>query len=206
MVGPGDGEFVVAGLLDIPFVFDLILHGSFYGSFSDSYLRRKGYFSILALLLSSLQCSSWLFKNRNRQLLLFVKQGVPVGFIQIESTNGDQGMPMKYIITCAIAPEFRGHRFGREMIALLIAHSTTGTEICGVCTKYARAMHATFKSLHFTRKSVGFSLDHYSYITSRREDVSTAGVEPLDKASDRYRHPHEAAIFHQRIFIKPTDR
>lgn len=172
MVVTGNGEFVVAGLLDIPFIFDLILEGSFSGSFTDAFLKRKGYFQILILLLPSLHWLSWLIKTRKRELLLFVKQEIPIGFIQIESTVASDGMPHRYIMTCAIVPKFRGHRYGREMISLLISQSLPGSEICGRCTKYARAMQRTFKNLHFVRTSVGHGLDNYAYVIPHQNDAS----------------------------------
>lgn len=152
-----------AGVLDLPFIFDLVLDGSFAGSFSDTYLTRKGYAKILFLLITSLHVFRWFFKSRRRELLLFVKHDVPVGFIQIESSIKPDGNPYCYIMTCAISPQFRGNRYGREMLMLLVDRCNAGTEVCAVCTKYARAMRRTLMGLHFVRKSVGLGLDAYTF-------------------------------------------
>ncbi len=193
MVAPGEGEFIIAGLLDIPFIFDLIFDVSFSGSFSDAYLKRKGYLHILLLLLTSLHCFAWMFKTKNRELLQCVKQDKPVGFIQIESTINSHGQLRHYIMTCAIAPTHRGNRYGREMIELLIGRARAGTLICGVCTKYARAMQHTFKGLHFIRKSVGYGLDEYSYVIPDEQHTAAGRPEGADAALVRLRQLNEAA-------------
>ncbi len=167
------GEFIYAGLLDIPFIFDLVLDGSVAGSFSDRYLKRQGYLSILFLLLTSLRSLSWIFRTKKRELLLFMRSDVPVGFIQIEWTNTKAGIPCCYVTTCAIAPVYRGNHYGRDMIELLIARAPVGTEIWAYCTKYARAMQRTLKNLHFVRRTAGHGLDAYSFMKSR-DDVAAA--------------------------------
>lgn len=179
---PSDGNFVYAGLLDLPFIFDLVLDGSSAGSFSDTYLTRKGYVKILLLLLSSLRIFRWIFRSKQRDLLLFVKNDVPVGFMQIESSIKPNGDAYRYIMTCAIAPALRGNRYGREMIELLVKRCHANTEICAVCTKYARAMRRTLMGLHFARKSIGLGLDAYSYQTFANNEAADRHVESVDSA------------------------
>lgn len=166
------GDFVYAGLLDIPFIFDLVLEGSVSGSFSDSYLMRQGYLHILFLLLTSLHSLSWICRGKKRELLIFRKSTIPVGFIQIESMTMKNGNACRYIMTCAIAPLYRGSRYGRDMVELLIARSPMGTEICAFCTKYARAMQHILKNLHFVRRTAGHGLESYSFLKSA--DVNAA--------------------------------
>ena len=174
-----DGSFVYAGVLDLPFIFDLVLDGSSAGSFSDAYLTRKGYTKILFLLVTSLHVFRWIFKSKRRELLLFVKHDVPIGFIQIESSIKPDGDLYCYVMTCAISPQFRGNRYGREMLSLLMARCGAGAEICAVCTKYARAMRRTLMGLHFVRKSVGLGLDAYTFITPAAEAATQAASADL---------------------------
>lgn len=175
-----EGHFVYAGMLDLPFIFDMVLDGSSAGSFSDTYLTRRGYVKILLLLITSLHLFRGIFNTKKRELMLFIKHDIPVGFIQVESQTKPGGNEHRYIMTCAIAPQFRGNRYGREMVELLIARCDAHTEICAVCTKYARAMRRTLMGLRFVRKSIGLGLDAYTFQTAVTDKALTDHTQSAD--------------------------
>ena len=139
---------------------------------------RQGYLQILFLLLTSLRSFSWMFRNKKRELLLFMSSKVPVGFVQIEWTKTKAGIPCCCITICAVAPVYRGNHYGRDMVELLIARTPVGTEIWAYCTKYARAMQHILKNLHFVRRPAGHGLDAYFFTTSRN-DVAAADDKNL---------------------------
>jgi RimJ/RimL family protein N-acetyltransferase len=159
-----------ASILDIPFIFDLIVHGSLDGSFTDSFLSSKGYIAILVSLFTSVLFFSKLkiLKSNNKsqaddvQLLVFTHQDDAIGFLQIKTFREENGNITKLIDKCAIKDEFRGQGLGKNMINLFLATQSSDTKIFAYCNKYAKSMQRIFRHVHFRRTSIGRGLNLYT--------------------------------------------
>lgn len=145
-----DYKFRKAGLLDIPFIFDLIQNGSQIGSFTEEYLTSKGWVHSLRMLILDV-----LAPHRNIEhgrydikLLLFIINNKEVGFMRIDRFT-DQDI--YGIDLCAIAPENRNQKLGSQMIRMFIEDLPSGAEVVVYCTKFSRAMQHILKMLKFQR-------------------------------------------------------
>ena len=101
----GEIQFRKAGLLDVPFLFGLMLDGSLAGAFSDSYLRDAGHFKLFTLVLGTVFVRPlWMTRHPARgQTLLVCSKGLEVGFIQLDNTAGTSECPVSTIALFAIA-------------------------------------------------------------------------------------------------------
>ncbi len=161
-----------ASILDIPFIFDLIVQGSLEGSFTDSFLSSKGHIAILLSLLASVRFFSRLKilwpTNRKRakhihdELLVFFYKDSPIGFLQIKTSQEENGCIIKLIDKCAIKNEFRGQGHGKNMINLFIAMQSADANFFAYCNKYAKSMQHIFRQVYFRRTSIGGGLNLYT--------------------------------------------
>ncbi|GAC1316884.1 MAG: hypothetical protein NVSMB28_03580 [Collimonas sp.] len=161
-----------AGILDIPFIFDLIVRGSMEGAFTDSFLSSVGYIAVLSSLFASVRFFSKLQMlwpaNRHRvkykcskELLVFIYQDNPIGFLEIKTVQEENEDTVKLIDKCAIKDQFRGKGHGKNMLDLFIARQSADTAILAYCNKYAKSMQHIFRRMHFRRTSAGKGLNLY---------------------------------------------
>lgn len=156
-----------AGLLDVPFVFDLTLEGSVAGSFSDQFLEvKKGPMKLLWMLLRDIVWKSWRIPSASLAGWFMVRHGQkPIGFVHLYST-GESGADSAFeLALCAISPALRNQGYGTAMIRAIIARYPPGTTVTVHCRKYARAMQHILKRLGFLRNPrAGFPVEQYRYV------------------------------------------
>ena len=172
MTTPQDYKFRKAGLLDIPFIFELIQEGSLNGFFNDYLMTSKGYiFTLVELYLDVLRPLRALLRKEDIKLLIFTLNDQDLGFIKIQfHFTGEQE-----ICLCAITPPLRNHNHGSQMIRMYLDTLPTGTVVIAYCTKYARAMQYVLKKLKFQRDKKSFPQECYRY---------TKNSETLDVPSE----------------------
>ncbi|HWW07810.1 hypothetical protein [Collimonas sp.] len=175
-----------AGILDIPFIFDLVVRGSLDGSFTDSFLTSTGHIAIFLSLLASVRFFSKLQflgprnrkhgKDMDRELLVFTHQGEPIGFLQIKTAQEEDGSIVKLIDKCAIKYELRGQGHGTNMINLFVAMQPANTKLLAYCNKYAQSMQHIFRYMHFRRTTVGKGLNLYTLGNFEQEQLDAIAV------------------------------
>ncbi|WP_211464422.1 GNAT family N-acetyltransferase [Collimonas silvisoli] len=170
-----------ASILDIPFIFDLVVRGSLDGAFTDSFLSSTGYIAALLSLFASIRFFSKLqflwprnkkhSKDVERELLVCTYQGEPIGFLQIKTFQEKDGSVVKIIDKCAIKYELRGQGHGKNMINLFVAMQPANTKLIAFCNKYAQSMQRIFRRMHFRRTSVGKGLNLYTLGSFEQEQL-----------------------------------
>ena len=154
-------QFRKANLLDLPFIFNLLIDGSIEGYFTERFLTNAGTFDIFTFLFLRLLPVINRFGKFNRyKILVFTKKQTDLGFVIINSVGNIQ-----VIEFCAIEHEHRGQKNGTLMIKLFIESVSKNTEIAVYCTKFARPMQHILKKLGFSRMKsfVGNQLELYIF-------------------------------------------
>ena len=162
----GDIQFRKAGLLDVPFLFGLMLDGSLAGAFSDSYLRDAGHFELFKMVLGTVFVRPlWMTKHPPRvQTFLLRSNGLDVGFIQLDHSAGTLERPVSTIALFAIAKEHQNQGLATQALSTLIVTLPHHAILEAYCTKYARAMQHVLLKLHFKRdKARVQNLARFSY-------------------------------------------
>lgn len=162
----GDIQFKKVGLFDVPFVFGLMLDGSLAGAFSDSYLRNAGHFKLFTLVLGTVFVRPlWMTKNPAKvQTFLLCRNGLEVGFIQLDNRGGTAELPVSTIALFAIAKEHQNQGLATQALSTLIATLPQQAILQAYCTKYARPMQHVLLKLHFKRDKVrALHLARFSY-------------------------------------------
>lgn len=161
-----------AGLLDISFIFYLIMDGSFEGSFADSFLTSNGYFFALIYLLLAVLRPFRFFKHNEEEgkLFIFTLADEDIGFLKIK--HGSQVGHAQVIDLCAIVPEQRNQKHGTQMIRTYLDTLPVGTEVIAYCTKYSRAMQHIFVKQKFIRDKNSYPLECYRF----RKKIDTPQV------------------------------
>lgn len=172
-----------AGLLDVPFVFDLMLEGSVAGSFSDQFLAVKtGARKLLWMLLRDIALKSWRTPRTPLAGWFVARHGQqPIGFVHVYSTSESSAGSAIELALCAVSPALRNQGYGTAVIRALIARYPPGTTLTVHCTKYARAMQHILKRLGFLRNPrAGFPVEQYRYVI--RTETRLAVGTPSEKA------------------------
>lgn len=165
-----------AGLLDISFIFYLIMDGSFEGAFTDLFLTSNGYFlALIYLLLAVLRPLRFLKYNKEvGELFIFTLNDEDIGFLKIKKIS--QVGHAQVIELCAIAPEQRNQKHGTKMIRTYLDSLTIGTEVMAYCTKYSRAMQHIFVKQQFIRDKNSYPLECYRF---RKKTDTLSELIPL---------------------------
>jgi len=145
-----DYKFRNAGLLDIPFIFDLIQDGSQMGSFSEKHMTAKGWGRMLRMLILDVLAPQRNIKHDGYdvKLLIFTLNDEEVGFMKIDRFTD---YCLYEIAFCAIAQEHRKQKIGSQMIRMFIEDLPSDAAVIAYCTKYSRAMQHILKMLKFQR-------------------------------------------------------
>lgn len=138
-----------AGVLDIPFLFELIQRCALDGSFSAHLMSAKGYALVLRmLLLNTLRLANLAHSDVGKeQILVFIRNDQEVGFLHYAKTQKTACT----ILLCAIAPAQRNQKLGTQMLRMFIASLPPHTQLTVHCNKYSRAMQHILTRLKFTR-------------------------------------------------------
>lgn len=164
-----DYKFRKAGLLDIPFIFELIQEGSLSGFFNEYLMTSKGYiFTLVELFQDVLYPLRRMLRKEDIKILIFTLNDQDIGFIKIQfHLSGEQE-----ICLCAMTPSHRNHKHGSQMIRMYLETLPTGAVVIAYCTKYARAMQHVLRNLGFQRDKNSFPSECYRF-TKNSESLHT---------------------------------
>ena len=153
-------KFRKAGVLDTPFIFELIQEGSLNGFFNEYLMTSKGYiFTLLELFLDMLRPLRRMLRKEDIQILIFTLNDQDIGFIKIQfHLTGEQG-----ICLCAITPPHRNHKHGSQMIRMYLETLPVDTVVIAYCSKYARTMQCVLRKQKFQRDKNSFPAECYRY-------------------------------------------
>lgn len=153
-------SFRSASLLDIPFIFNLIMDGSLTGAFPAVYATPKGSATLFLMLVRDILHPHRFVDNEmcDTKTFIFTQDNEEIGFMQIGHKG--EGQP-QVIKTCAISQEHRNQHHGSQMIRMYIENLPAATEVIAYCTKFNKAMPRVLKKLGFRRENADFGYDCY---------------------------------------------
>ena len=145
-----------ASWLDIPYVFELLMEGSFSGSFSDRFLQRKWWGKLFFYTLSLFfRHSGWWGNNANVQRMWLIYDGnEQIGFYHLVSSKNENQQKELLINLICVSHSYRNQRVASRIIQRLIDHQPQETLMVVYCTKYARAMQRVLTKLKFERDKI----------------------------------------------------
>lgn len=155
-----DYGFRKASLLDVPFIFHLIVEGSETGAFPVTYSTAKGLPTLFAMLMRDILRPRSTLDNGicDTKTLIFTQGGEDVGFLQ----TGCMGDKQSHVIKCcAIAQQHRNQHHGSNMIRMYIESLPAVPEVVAYCTKINKAMPRLLKKLGFHKEKANSVYDCY---------------------------------------------
>jgi len=181
-----------AGWTDVPFLYELMLDGSLQGSFADRFLTARSHVALLRYLLRGVKSSrplnglDGLVEHARVTTLIFDTADRPLGFVRCGTWRSADGCFHAEILNCAVAASCRGAGIGGQMIRRYLERLPDDTEVTAHCTKYARAMQATLKRLHFKRQRAAGRLECYRMTAGASEPAE----RPPPRRADARRPSH----------------
>lgn len=141
-----------ASLLDIPFIFELLLEGAFFGSFSNSFMLPNGSIKLLFTIFKLwINQFTWGRKSFHpKTFLILSKEKEDVGFVYLESlTHGEKKTNYLIVSLMSISKKFRNKKIGKTFIADLYKCIPPGSVMAVSCTKYSVVMQKILRKLKF---------------------------------------------------------
>jgi len=167
-----------AGILDVPFIYALMLEGSKNGVFNDFYTTNRGQVEIFKILFKDLIAYPGLCggKYSNREFYIFTMDGLETGFISFQNIRSPDGQNERNIAECAICEEVRNQKHGWHLINMVIDTASEGTRLSAYCTPYAHAMQAVLFKHHFQLEDTVeipgiLPLRHYTFTKASKKDL-----------------------------------
>lgn len=164
---------VKASLLDVPFIFDLMMNGSELGAFSDSFMKGTGGFHLFWWIVRGIFAQSRSpkpFANSADWHLISIKNK-QIGFMKVITSYAPDGDSIKYISLFALAPKYREQGHGTAALKSFVDAQTKGTTIIVHCTKYAKAMQRVLRKLRFIRNAkAGYGFEKYCLVQDQSGD------------------------------------
>lgn len=141
-----------ASVLDVPFIFKLMMEGSESGVFSDHFHVGAGGARLLWLVLSGVLNQKWSLTAKpgkfKWQVIVDSRQE-EIGFLKV--SNNDLSNGIQDLELLAVSPGYRNRGIGTEVLHRLVADQPDGVLLRVHCTKYARAMQHILKRNSFKR-------------------------------------------------------
>ena len=170
-----DDEYVrvKASLLDVSFIFDLMMDGAELGAFSDSFMKGTGGFHLFWWIARGIFVQSKTPKPLANStdwhtICLKTKQ---IGFMKVTTSYAPNGDAIKYISLFALAPKYRKQGHGTAALKSFVDAQPKGTTIFVHCTKYAKAMQRVLKKLRFIRDAkAGYGFEKYCLVQVQSGD------------------------------------
>ena len=154
-------------LLDVPFIFDLMMNGSELGVFSDSFMKKTGGFDLFWWIFRRIFAQSKSYKplaKRSDWHLIFMNTE-QIGFMRIKTSYTPNGDAIKHVFLFALVPQYRNHGHGTAVLKSFVDAQPKGTKIFVHCTKYAKAMQHVLKRLRFRRNAkAGYGVEEYCLV------------------------------------------
>ena len=141
-----------ASLLDIAFIFELMLEGAFFGAFSDSFMQPTGSFKLLVTVFKLwFNQYRWLrIKYHPRVFLMITKDKQEVGFVYLESvTFGVNKVNYLVLSLMSILKSYRNKNIGSDVVLKIYNAIPPGAIMVVSCTKYSVVMKKILKKLKF---------------------------------------------------------
>ena len=159
-------NYKIAGLFDVPLIFDLIMEGAIAGCFSDKHIHRTGPVSLFGMLFKSLFMQRF---QRNKKLSFYKWEiisdlkGEVLGFQKIVFHED-----VVFLELISIISDRRNQGLGALALQRLIREIPVGNKLVVYCTKYARSMQYLLKKNKFKRNKrfVVGHMEEYCYEAS----------------------------------------
>ena len=140
-----------ASLLDVPFIFDLMMDGAMNGSFSNVFIKCKGSPQLLWFILTGIISQKFFPKSslvQFRWQLVLDATGKEVGFFK----TSIEVAQIFHLELLAIVQNRRNFGIGTAVVRDIISKLSSEAHLHVHCTKYARAMQHILKRNNFSRK------------------------------------------------------
>ena len=153
-----------ASVLDVPFIFKLMMEGSESGVFSDHFQVDAGGARLLWLVLSGVLSQKWSLTGKPSKfkwLLIVDSHQEEIGFLKVSDNDLSSGIQDLELLS--VSPGYRDRGIGTEVLHRLVADQPDGVLLRVHCTKYARAMQHILKRNSFKRttKVISPGLERY---------------------------------------------
>ena len=160
-----DFQFRKAGVLDLPFIFNLIIDGSIDGSFTECLLTSSGTIFLFMYLLLRLLPLPFVIRKYNK-IKIFKNEQNDLGFLD---SSEEKKLNSQKIELCAIKHVFRNNGVGTLMIQLYLESLPKNIEVQAYCTKYAKTMQHILKKLGFRRSKAVTRHTLEQYVFKRKK-------------------------------------
>ena len=142
-----------ASLLDVPYVFELLLEGAFFGAFSASFMLPNGTMRLLYYVFK-LWFNQFSWGRRSYQpaaLLMLNKQDKDIGFTYLQEVKvGEKKNTFLVLSLMSISKEYRNQKIGTEVVNKIYNAIPPGDSMAVACTKYAVVMQKILRKLKFS--------------------------------------------------------
>jgi hypothetical protein len=165
-----------ASVLDIPFIFDLMMNGSELYVFGNLYLSGTGAVRLLAAISLGVVIGL-ISRNSSERWLILSLKGADIGFVKV--TEVVEARATTLISLFAIIPARRNLGHGSRVMRLFAGAQPAGATLLVFCNKQARVMQHTLKKLHFVRNRHSGPLEEYSLTKPCQVDAGKANGLPL---------------------------
>ena len=150
-----------ASVLDIPFIFDLMMNGIELHVFGSRYLFGTGSVRLLAMICGGVM-AGMISHTPNQGWMILSLAGADIGFMELAGVMETRDTTL--ISLFAIIPFCRNAGHGSRVLRLLVDAQPTGATLLVFCNKNARAMQHMLKKLHFVRNRQGGPLEKYTLL------------------------------------------
>lgn len=153
-----------ASVLDVPFIFKLMMEGSESGVFSDHFQVGAGGVRLLRLVLSGVLSQKWSLTGKPSKFkwqVIVDSRQEEIGFLKLADNDLSSGIQDLELLS--VSPGSRNRGVGTAVLNRLVADQPDGVMLRVHCTKYARAMQHILKKNSFKRttKMVSPGLERY---------------------------------------------
>jgi ribosomal protein S18 acetylase RimI-like enzyme len=153
-----------ASVLDVPFIFKLMMEGSESGVFSMHFQVGAGGARLLWLVLSGVLNQKWSLTGKPGKFkwqVIVDSHQEEIGFLKVSDNDLSSGIQDLELL--AVSPGYRNRGIGTAVLHRLVANQPDGLLLRVHCTKYARAMQHILKKNSFKRttKTISPGLERY---------------------------------------------
>lgn len=152
-----------ASLLDVPFIFDLMMDGAMSGNFSNAFIKRQGSAQLFWFIFTGIISQKLLSKSSPVQFrwqLVLDITGKEVGFLKTVIYSSVE----HHLELLAIAQKSRNLGLGTSVVRDIASKLPNEAHLHVHCTKFSRAMQHILKRNNFARTHralQGYSVEEY---------------------------------------------
>lgn len=141
-----------ASLLDLPFVFELLLEGAFFGSFSEAFMLPTGTFRLLYMVFKLWFNQYTLFRKNYHPaaLLMLIKGKKEIGFLYLEEIMVREKSNKHLVLSLmSVMKSYRNQKIGTKVVGRIFDSMPVGATMVAGCTKYSSVMQKILRKLKF---------------------------------------------------------